>query len=57
MNSKNKALINYYVRLIQQGTYTLKDVPVELQPQVTVLLDTAKAAEPAVEPEKTVVPQ
>ena len=45
MNSKNKALVNYYVRLIQKETYTIDDVPVELQEKVKELLEASKEVE------------
>jgi hypothetical protein len=47
MNSKTKALVNYYVRLIQKETYTIEDVPEGLQSEVSALLEAAKPAEPA----------
>lgn len=34
MKTTNKALINYYARLINKGTYKIEDVPDDLKSQV-----------------------
>lgn len=47
MNSRNKALINYYVRLIQKKTYTLEDVPEGVRSYVKQVLDAAQAVDAA----------
>jgi hypothetical protein len=45
MNSKNKALVNYYVRLIQKETYTIDDIPLEHQEKVKEILEASKEIE------------
>ena len=47
MNSKTKALVNYYVSLIKKEVYTIDDVPEALKAQVTLLLEADKPVEPA----------
>ena len=38
MKSNNKALINYYARLVQRGTYKMEDVPEALRNYVTEII-------------------
>jgi hypothetical protein len=45
MNSRSKALIRYYTRLIQKGTYKIEDVPEELRSYVQQVLDAATEAQ------------
>ena len=44
-NTRSRAIINYYVRLIQKEARTIEDVPEELKSQVTTLLEAAKDTE------------
>ena len=43
MKAKNKALINYYVRLIPKGQWKIEDVPENLRTSVE---EAIKASEP-----------
>ena len=45
MNSREKALINYYARLIQKETYNLEDVPESLRPRVKQVVEALVAKE------------
>lgn len=47
MNSRNKALINYYARLVQKENKKIEDIPENLQEQVKEAL----AALPPLEPD------
>ena len=38
MKTKNKALVNYYARLIQKGQWKIEDVPDNLRENVTEAL-------------------
>ena len=43
MNSRSKALINYYTRLVQKGSYQIEDVPEYIRDTVSKLLEASKA--------------
>lgn len=51
MNLNNKALINYYARLIQKGNYEMEKVPEGLRP---IVEETLKTLKPLEEPEEIV---